>query len=825
MEIHNSFSWTAFYMELADKLIDYKEKRAELLSLLKEVFDHLHMRYPFTENGEPLDDICPFTVFGCFNKGITNENRMLIMEKLREKLSVQASVPTDFNGIPVLNNMKAWFFAYKKDRKPDDIPNLWEMFETAINYADVQTEQQKTAFIKSFDKVRMQLGIKWNLTMGLYWIRPYFYLNLDERNRKYLGENELYADVFTNVSRLNKLPAAFDYLQIITACKELFKLNTNAHHSFPELSYAAWIAPSSKDANKKKSSANFLKWFVPIINALKELGGSGTPSEVRNQITFDLKLTDEILNETRGKNNVNKFENEIAFARNYLVYEGYIDNSVRGIWTLTEKGKTAPLTDEIASEIFIKWAEKIRTRTEEGSNSLEGERNTNEKKYWIYTPGEGSSKWDEFSSQNIMGLGWDEMGDLKQYSSKEAMKTQMKKLYGEEFTYINWAHATWQFANEIFPGDIVYAKKGLHKIIGRGIVESEYIYDPTRDEFKHIHNVKWKNKGEWEHPGQAVAKILTDISPYTEYIQKLEHLFFEENADNLEQEEIEVHYEPYSDIDFLSEVFINEERYTKLVNLLKAKKNIILQGAPGVGKTFSARRLAYSIMGERDTNRIMMVQFHQSYSYEDFIMGYRPTETGFKLTPGPFYEFCKKAQADDRDYFFIIDEINRGNLSKIFGELLMLIEKDKRGQKLRLLYSNELFSVPKNVHIIGMMNTADRSLAMIDYALRRRFAFFELDPAFDSDGFEAMVDEINNQKYKALIEQIKALNEFISKDESLGKGFRIGHSYLITDEEMSDEWLSSVIEFELLPLLDEYWFDEPSKIEQWSNKLRGVLHD
>ncbi|NLG32248.1 MAG: AAA domain-containing protein, partial [Syntrophomonadaceae bacterium] len=228
----------------------------------------------------------------------------------------------------------------------------------------------------------------------------------------------------------------------------------------------------------------------------------------------------------------------------------------------------------------------------------------------------------------------------------------------------------------------------------------------------------------------------------------------------------------------------------------------------------------------KDTSRVMIVQFHQSYSYEDFIMGFRPSKNGFELTPGPFYQFCKTAQDDDeRHYFFIIDEINRGNVSKIFGELMMLIEKEKRGEKMRLLYSNELFSVPKNVYIIGMMNTADRSLAIIDYALRRRFAFFELEPAFDSEGFKTIMQQANNPKLNALVEQIKALNDFIGKDESLGSGFRIGHSYLCTNSEVTDEWLEAVVKYELLPLLGEYWFDEPSKIEQWAKKLSEALYD
>jgi 5-methylcytosine-specific restriction protein B len=207
-------------------------------------------------------------------------------------------------------------------------------------------------------------------------------------------------------------------------------------------------------------------------------------------------------------------------------------------------------------------------------------------------------------------------------------------------------------------------------------------------------------------------------------------------------------------------------------------------------------------------------------------MGFRPTKDGFELAKGPFYSFCKDAQDDiERDYFFIVDEINRGNLSKIFGELLMFVENDKRGEKLRLLYSNELFSVPKNVHIIGLMNTADRSLALIDYALRRRFAFYEMEPAFDSSGFLEIVERSNNNKFATLIERVKELNDVISKDESLGDGFRIGHSYFCANDEITDYWLSSVINFEILPLLNEYWFDDKSKIESWTKKLRGALND
>lgn len=449
------------------------------------------------------------------------------------------------------------------------------------------------------------------------------------------------------------------------------------------------------------------------------------------------------------------------------------------------------------------------------------------RRYWLYSPGEQARLWDAFSAEGIMGIGWDDLGDLTQYESKTDVKAAMKQKYDPSKSYTNDGLAVWQFAHEVAVGDIVFAKRGMAAVVGRGVVESDYIFDSSRGEYKHIRKVNWTQKGEWEHPGQAVMKTLTDITQYTDYVERLEALLLGDSEATDTDDAPEIMYPDYSEEDFLSEVYISPEKYANLKGLLLRKKNIILQGAPGVGKTFAAQRLAFSIMGVKDTSRVKVVQFHQSYSYEDFVMGYRPDGGSFRLAEGPFYKFCKAAEGDDeRPYFFIIDEINRGNLSKIFGELLMLIEGDKRGEKnaLRLLYKDEQFSVPANIHIIGMMNTADRSLAMIDYALRRRFAFFDMEPAFSSDGFRNRQAAIQNTKFDALIAMVESLNRAIADDASLGVGFRIGHSYFCTTALVDDAWLSSVVDYELIPLLLEYWFDEPSKVESWSARLRGAIN-
>ncbi|MGJ4852016.1 AAA family ATPase [Bacillota bacterium Meth-B3] len=809
-----TFDWIPFYSELANKLLQYEMNRPTLLGILQNIFRDIGMKSPFMERGDLMTDVDPFTVFSSFNRGITDENRLAITGGLKTALHVAAPLPTSFDGIPVVNNLSMAFFAYHYDkrRKPDDIDHLWQMAQAAIHYADHPSIDTEAVFIKCFDVVRKQPQVSWNLTMALYWIRPNAYLNLDGRNRDYLAQSGMFPFAVPKA-----MPTGKDYLEIIRQCNQAFGMDGSEVHTFPELSHMAWVERDDKP--EEASNARFARWFAPLLAALRALGGSATPQQVCDRIEQDLHLSPEITEVVHEKTGTSVFRNDVAWARNYLAYEGLIDKAERGIWRLTPDGEKAPMDDQIAGQIISKW---VRINAQKRRDKDSEDRQTH---YWMYTPDNSASLWMECLEKGIMVVGFDGVGDFSMIPSRKDAYEKCKEVYGPETNPKNKSLAIWQFAHEMQIGDIVYAKIGLSKLVGRGIVMSDYSHDETRTDNRNLREVQWTNHGEWDMPYSVPRKALTDITSYVDDLEKLEAVFAE-GGEPVQIPEA-VSFDPYTRADFLSEAFLPAEQYDTLCGLIRYKKNVILEGAPGVGKTFIAKRLAYSLMGEKDANRVTMVQFHQSYGYEDFIVGLRPNDKGgFELSKGPFYTFCQKALEDpENDYFFIIDEINRGNLSKIFGELLMLIERDKRGEKYRvkLLYAGETFYVPENVYLIGMMNTADRSLAMMDYALRRRFSFFPMCAAFETERFRVYLEEKANTRLNALIRHIQALNQEIAADESLGKGFEIGHSYFCMDGEATDEWLHQVVEFELIPLLREYWFDDRARVDRWSALMRSAL--
>ena len=613
---------------------------------------------------------------------------------------------------------------------------------------------------------------------------------------------------------------------------------------------------------------------------------------------------------------------------------------------------------------IFEYYDYLLTLINPDNNTSEGtDESVDRPRYWLYAPGEDAFMWEEFYKTGTMGLGWDKIGDYRQFPDDNSLIASIEQHYGGGGSHKNDKCAITDFTKKIKTGDIIIVKHGRKKLIGRGVVTSEYFYDDSVNSFKSRRRVEWTHKGEWYVEDTLVMKTLTDITKYGDYSKQLEttmgiasdekdmnsnrrywwlnaspkvwrmsewkvgeeqdYTLFNPNGNKrrifqnfvdasvgdvvicyetnpvkkittiakvsrandgekiwfqktetltdpvdfsvikgipeLQQmeflvnpngsffklteeeynaiisiirqnndEEVESLDVPdYTRTDFLNEVYMDEANYDELVELLKAKKNIILQGAPGVGKTFCAERLAYSIMGKKDARRIKTIQFHQSYSYEDFIMGYKPAGETFKLRNGVFYNFCIEATNNPgQEYFFIIDEINRGNLSKIFGELLMMIEKDYRGKEITLAYSDQGFHVPENLYIIGMMNTADRSLALIDYALRRRFSFFDMKPGFESEGFKNHIKSIGSVKLEKVINLISELNANIRDDDSLGYGFEIGHSYFCgKTEAMTDSHVRRVVKYDIIPTIQEYWFDNEKKAKEWAEKLIKVIND
>lgn len=713
MVVANYEGWTRFYSEFADILIGYKNRQGELIASVKRAFDYQGIKLP-TLNSTDLVEIDPFTVFALMNRGNNLDNRRKIIEGFKTVFGVVAPVPDAFDGVPIMNNFSTTFYRFDPDREEGDIPGLWEMFDSAIAYADRQSEDNRRRFVACYETARKIPRVKWNLTMALFWIRPFFYLSLDPRNRWFVTDCDGLDDTCSAAiaPMKNSLPNAEEYLDVRDAADACLKSGVHAYSNFPEFSRKAW-------------------------------------------------------------------------------------------------------------EVSVNRQKKQRGTSKDESRLSLGDSEVDPNRYWLISPGSEASHWDEFCEKGIVAIGWNRVGSVEQFATRADLREALVDAFPDEGTHRDSSLALWQFCHEMKPGDVVFAKKGRKEVIGRGVVTGEYEFvEGDSDGFGNIRVVDWTHKGSWPFPGIAAMKTLTDITQYTEKVQRLEELVGDDAPVVNEAMDLAA----YTKEDFLEEVYLTEREYDRLSSLLRVKKNVILQGAPGVGKTFMAKRLAYSLMGCKDSDRVKLVQFHQSYSYEDFIMGYRPSEDGFELRTGVFYDFCKRAADDpEDDYFFIIDEINRGNLSKIFGELFMLVEPDKRGVSLQLLYANEQFSVPANLYLIGMMNTADRSLAMMDYALRRRFAFYEIAPAFDSEGFCAYRDELASGKFDRLVATVEQLNAVIEADDSLGRGFRIGHSYFCGISEVTDDRLEQIVDFELVPLLEEYWFDEPAKVADWSARLRASL--
>ncbi len=565
-----SFGWTAFYEAIAEKLLDHRHDRSKLVTAIHGIasrVDGLTILQDHFADGTvgPIRDICPFTTIGLFNRGITDENRKKIAAEFAAFLGVNLPVPDTFSGIPTLNNQRTWFYDYEKDRKPEDIPSLWNVFEKAIRLSEFDDEDARTEFTEAYTAAARVNGVGWNLSMGLYWIRPWNFVALDSRAQRFLTK-KLSLQIGKNGPKSRC--SAEDYLSVLDTLNTRFKEPEYPVHSFPEFSLAAWL---------------------------------------------------------------------------------YKDDS------------------------------------EQGPNSR----------------GEPPEQ----------------------------------------------------------PGE--------------------------------------NTEGEPES-----APTVPPMVPYS--------------LDNV----------------IADGCFLSRDRLESIMNSLRTKKNLILQGSPGTGKTWLAKRLGFALIGQKDEGKLRAVQFHPNLSYEDFIRGFRPNGQGrLDLIDGPFMEMIAAAKdKPDTNHVIVIEEINRGNPAQIFGEMLTLLEADKRtpSEALELSYrrfTGERISIPSNLYVIGTMNIADRSLALVDIAFRRRFAFIDLEPIFGSP-WRSWVTE----KFKldsAFLEDIEvrlgALNATIEGDTGLGRQFRIGHSFVtpssIHDLKDPAAWFRQVVETQIGPLLEEYWFDDLDK----AHKSRDAL--
>ena len=551
------FKWTQFYEEFADKLLAYKGDRASLMAAIHDLpnkIGSISVLQDQPEEGakELLADICPFTVFGLFNRGITDANRIAIANELATFLKVETPVPNSFEGIPVVNNQRSWFFGYKYRRGEHDIDTLWNLFEAAIEHANNSETDTAETLYDAYGTATRCWGTGWNLSMGLYWIRPWKYLTLDGQSQTYIAK-KLGLEIGKNGEKGRC--SSKDYFGLIDVLETRFQEDAYPVHSFPELSLSAWL--------------------------FRDTGTSAHPNAT--------DLDDE----------------------------------------------------ELSAEVH------------------------------------------------------------------------------------------------------------------------------------------------------EVAIQTVPIEPYT-----LDDII----ADGC---------------------FLERESISKILTQLRLKKNLILQGPPGTGKTWLAKKLGFAIMGQKDENSLRAVQFHPNLSYEDFVRGWRPSGEGkLTLVDGPFLEMINEAKKDaSKKHVVVIEEINRGNPAQIFGEMLTLLEADKRtpSEALELSYrraDGERIHIPANLFVIGTMNIADRSLALVDLALRRRFAFFDLKPTLGESWRNWVHSKagIDNDFLQLIEQRIVSLNNEISKDRNLGPQFKIGHSYvtppLNTKIENAAAWFHGVVETEIGPLLEEYWFDD-----------------
>ena len=850
-------NWVDFYKEFANKLLEFKNKRKELIEIIKST---PNINFP------KIDDIDPFTVFGLLN-GQGWDFRENMIKYISEKFKITSKLTGFYWASPYYFNFNRTFYNPSKNDK-NDIENLWIFFEMAINYADNNNIENKEKFIKAYNVAKDIKGNKWKLTIGLHWIRPFNYINLDITSRRYIIENNIIPD-YANYLSDNSTINGEEYLQI---CDKLIEAIKNDKYQFKDLLELSFFASITGYTRKyiKENSNQSVKYDndndkEDLLSLAETYFGNGQFEEA-------IKILLELLE-------LNPNDNYILYMLAYC-YEEKRQYKEALKYFLKANKDWIEFYKEFANKLL-----EFKNNRKELINKLKSVF----KYINIKTPKIFEEKdIDPFTVFGLFNKGmFDRMNIIEGIANKFQITSAVPLDFYRVPTLFPLSAILFNTTDKSKNEDI----KNLWNVFESAINYADNKTNENREAFinafdlaKDIKGNKWKltqglywirpfNYINLDNPSRKFIienNIIPDYNKYLsdanktmingeEYLTICDKLIESINNNNYEFKDLtELSFSAYYTINiiqkntdkdgnmniennfnnfnkydknkFLQEVYITENEYDKLVKLITEKKNIILQGSAGVGKSYAAKRLAYSIIGEKDNERVKMIQFHQSYSYEDFIMGYRPTESGFELKEGVFYKFCKEAEMDENKenkYFLIIDEINRGNISKIFGELFMLIENDKRKEEyaLELVYKDdEKFFVPENLYIIGLMNTADRSLAMLDYALRRRFIFIDIEPAFNKPQFKNDLENKNIDKdlINKIIEKFIKLNETIKNDKTLGKGYTIGHSYFCNRKNLNKEDYKDIINYEIAPTLREYWFDNEDKAKKEIKELLNI---
>lgn len=687
-----TFIWNEIYEEFATKLLEYKNDRKNLISKLQNVYEEIDMKLSKMESNGEILDIDPFTIFGLFNKGITDDNRKRILGEIAKQFNLKNKVPFSFEGIPLVNNLRSTFFNFAEERGENDINNLWEVFESAIRYADNPTQGNKLKIESTYNNVIKQKGIQWNITMGLYWIRPNTYINLDSKNREFIIKQKILPEQFIKeVNQFKNVPNGEQYIQLCDLLLEKIKDGQYGYRNFKELSFIAYERNMSVDTVTQHNTQN-----TDIAKNTILYGPPGT-GKTYNTVMYAVaiienKKLEEIKKEnyTEVIDRYNKYKEDgliefTTFHQSYG-YEEFIEG-IKPVIHSDEEDET-DIQYEVVPGLFKKFCDiagKPILRKEKcdiGINesptiwkiSLEGS-------------GENSTRTECMKNEHIR-IGYDE--------------------YGREITNLfkgaAGRHILNYFINDMSIGDIVMSCYDCNTVDAIGVVTGEYEWHDEYPEYKRLRKVNWIVKGIKEN----IIKI--------------------NNGSRLSNPTV---YKLRMDLSDVMEII---EKYSKNTIEVEEKK---------------------------------------------------------------------------KNHVFIIDEINRGNISKIFGELITLIEPTKRigqteGQKVRLPYSQKLFGVPNNVYLIGTMNTADRSIATIDTALRRRFNFKEMLP--DEEVLDAIYVEDVSIK-DIFIKMNKRITVLFDREHTLGHAY-----FLPLKDAPTIETLANIFENSIIPLLQEYFYEDYEKI-------------